>query len=137
MYNYVYRGYVSSLRLGFAPQFRQYGVGTVLMGCLLRDSFARGDRLFDFLPDSLNAKKRWQTSLAKSYRYTYCRPGLGRVRFLSMKRWLDDWLLSRSLAAEELPVNDPAETWRVVSGGSEVLDDLASTASGEGGKRLW
>jgi len=99
VYNYVYQGYVSSLRLGFDPEFRDCGVGTVLMGHLLRDSFARGDRLFDFLPGSLSAKRRWQTSLAQSYRFTYCRPGLGRVRLLSIKRRLDDWLLTRSLAA--------------------------------------
>jgi len=104
VYNYVYGGYVSSLRLGFDPEFRQYGVGTVLMRRLLADSFARGDRLFDFLPGSWEAKKRWQTSLERSYRYTCCPPGLGRVQLLSMKRWLDDWLLSRKLAAEETAV---------------------------------
>lgn len=122
VYNYVYQGYVSSLRLGFDPQFRQYGVGTVLMGYLLRDSFERGDRLFDFLPGSLDAKRRWQTALAKSYRYAYCRPGVGRIQFLAMKRWLDDWLLSRSLVAEEPPLNAPAEKLGAVGEGSESLD---------------
>lgn len=109
VYNYAYDGYISSLRLGFDPQFRQYGAGTVLMGRLLRDSFERGDRLFDFLPGSLGAKKRWQTSLAKSYRYAYCRPGLGRVQLLSMKRRLDDWRFTRSLTSEEQPMNDAVE----------------------------
>ena len=107
VYNYAYRGYVSSLRLGFDPEFRQCGAGTVLMGYLLRDSFERGDRLFDFLPGSLEAKKKWQTSLAKSYRYTYFRPGLGRVLLLSMKRRLDDWLLSRCLEAGRAAHNRP------------------------------
>ncbi len=103
-YNYVYRGYVSSLRLGFDPRFARSGVGTVLTGRILADSFARGDHLYDFLPGSLDAKRRWQTSLKRSYRYSYCPSGLGRIRLLSVKRRLDDWLLARSLAAEEASV---------------------------------
>ncbi len=88
-YNYVYRGYVSSLRLGFDPDFAAYGPGTVLTYHMLEDSFARGDRTFDFLPGSLQAKRPWQTTVQTRCRYGYLPWGFGRVELLRVKQWFD------------------------------------------------
>jgi CelD/BcsL family acetyltransferase involved in cellulose biosynthesis len=87
-YNYVFRGYVSSLRRGFDPAFSRQGVGTTLMCRMLRDGFERGDHTFDFLPDALDIKRHWQTSLETSYRYAHYPLGSWRAQALRMKRWL-------------------------------------------------
>jgi CelD/BcsL family acetyltransferase involved in cellulose biosynthesis len=98
-YNYVYCGYVSSLRLGFDPQFRGHGAGTVLTYRMLSDCFERGDHTFDFLPGSLEAKQNWRTSVESTFRCSHFPLGFGRLELLRLKRWLRDrWRTVRSVA---------------------------------------
>jgi len=99
-YNYVYRGRVSGLRLGFHRDFRSVGAGTVLMQWLIQDSCERGDHLIDLLPGSLEAKKRIVTNVETTYRYCHIPFGIGRSQLLRVKRWLD----SRRTAANEFTV---------------------------------
>jgi CelD/BcsL family acetyltransferase involved in cellulose biosynthesis len=89
-YNYHYRGYVSSLRLGFDPAYASCGVGTVLTWRMLQDSCLRGDHTFDFLPGSLPVKRPWQTALVPSERFEYMPLCFGRVSLLRAKRWVSD-----------------------------------------------
>ena len=89
-YNYAYHGYVSSLRLGFDPEFATYGPGTVLTHRMLEDSFERGDRTFDFLPGSLRVKRSWQTTLEAGRRYRYLPRGFSRLELLRAKEWFTD-----------------------------------------------
>lgn len=87
-YNYVYRGHVSSLRLGFDLDFAPYGAGTVLTHHMLKDSFARGDHTFDFLPGSPQAKRPWQTTVQTSRRYQHLPWRFSRLELLRVKQWL-------------------------------------------------
>lgn len=96
-YGYHWRGYFSSLRLGFDPKFSQQGVGTVLTSRMVADSILRGDHTFDFLPDCLKAKLPWKTSVDVGYRYTHFPSSLGRSGVLRLKRWFDREVRKKSI----------------------------------------
>lgn len=89
-YNYYYRGSIYGLRMGFDPRLTPYGPGTVLQKMVIEDSFRRGDQFYDLGVGSLPAKRRWQTSLVTSYRYTHFPAIVPRTQLLRMKRWLQD-----------------------------------------------
>ncbi len=89
-YQYHYQGYVNGLRMGFDPEFAKQGAGTVMMGRMIEDSFARGDRTLDLGTDYLECKRHWVTSIAGSYRYSHY-AGTGRAQVLRAKRLVDAW----------------------------------------------
>ena len=95
-YNYHYRGYVSSLRLGFDPAYADCGVGTVLTWRMLQDSCRRGDHTVDFLPGSSPVKRPWQTSVQESLSFEHLPLRWGRVALILAKRWVGDrWRTAR------------------------------------------
>ena len=96
-YGYHWKGYFSSLRLGFDPEFSQQGVGTVLTSRMIQDSISREDHTFDFLPDCLKAKMPWKTSVDVGYRYTHFPSPLGRTGLLRTKRWFDRVVRNKSI----------------------------------------
>lgn len=96
-YGYHWRGYFSSLRLGFDPQFSQQGVGTVLTSRMIQDSIQREDHTFDFLPDCLKAKLPWKTSVDIGYRYSHYPTSLGKTGLLRFKRWFDREVRNKSI----------------------------------------
>ena len=61
IYGYHYRGYVYGLRRGYDAERAPEGAGNVLLAYTLRDSFARGDRLYDMGVGSLESKRHFQT----------------------------------------------------------------------------
>lgn len=61
VYNLHHAGRVLGLRIGYDPDFPQLSLGTVLMGCQIRDSCQRGDTLLDLGPGHLEVKRRWIT----------------------------------------------------------------------------
>lgn len=97
-YHYHFDGRVSGLRMGHDPAERFNGAGTVHLYHLLRDTFERGDRLFDLGPGYLECKRYWQTSLVTSYRYSHFAPAAFRAQALRVKRWFD-----RRFDPERLP----------------------------------
>ena len=96
-YGYHWRGYFSSLRLGFDPKFSQQGVGTVLTSRMIQDSIRREDHTFDFLPDCLKAKMPWKTSVDVGYRYSHFPSSLGPTGLLRLKRWFDRAVRNKSI----------------------------------------
>jgi CelD/BcsL family acetyltransferase involved in cellulose biosynthesis len=87
-YGYHYAGYAFGLRTGFDRQQASEGAGTVLFARQIRDSFERGDQVFDLGSEYLDCKRNWITRLATSYHYTHFRPGALRGQVLRLKRWL-------------------------------------------------
>jgi CelD/BcsL family acetyltransferase involved in cellulose biosynthesis len=87
-YNYHHRGAVFGLRAGYDGELTQSGVGVVLYGLMFQDSFARGDKLFDLGPGSLESKRRWITRTASSYRFTHYPLIAPRAQLLRVKHWL-------------------------------------------------
>jgi CelD/BcsL family acetyltransferase involved in cellulose biosynthesis len=89
-YNYHYQGHVSGLRAGFDEAFSRVAPGNVLYHRMFRDSFERGDRLFDLGPGSLEAKRPWITCTSYSYRYRHYPLAAPRIQLLRMRHWLAD-----------------------------------------------
>lgn len=86
-YAYHYRGHVAGLRTGFDAAWAHDGPGSVLQMYTIRDSFARGDELYDLGADYLAAKRYWHTRLALACRYT-CFAHRPRPQLLRLKRLL-------------------------------------------------
>jgi CelD/BcsL family acetyltransferase involved in cellulose biosynthesis len=87
-YGYQYAGYVFGLRTGYDARQASEGAGSVLFARQIRDSFDRGDRVFDLGSEYLDCKRNWITRLATSYHYTHFRSGALRGQALRLKRWL-------------------------------------------------
>jgi CelD/BcsL family acetyltransferase involved in cellulose biosynthesis len=86
-YNYHHHGHVSGLRLGYDPRFAHVGPGGALYALCLRDSFRRGDRIFDLGEGIGRAKQAWMTRAAASYRYVHYPLAAPRAQLVRMKRW--------------------------------------------------
>ena len=97
-YNYVHDGYVTGIRFGFDAEFAEAGPGNVMYHRMLRDSFDRGDKVFDLGVGSLETKRIWQTAVVNSYRYTHYPKGCARSQILRLKHWWD----RRKAAAKHL-----------------------------------
>jgi CelD/BcsL family acetyltransferase involved in cellulose biosynthesis len=98
-YNYVWRGWVYGLRMGYDAARARDGAGSVLMHRMLQDSFQRGDQLFDLGAEYHDAKRYWQTSSPYSYRSTHFAFSAPKAQLLRAKRWLRQWLGEDSQAA--------------------------------------
>jgi CelD/BcsL family acetyltransferase involved in cellulose biosynthesis len=88
-YNYHWRGYVYGLRVGFDAEATHDGAGTLLVGESIRDSFARGDRLYDLGVGSLECKRHVGTGLLDLLRLSHFPPTPLRAQLLRARRWLE------------------------------------------------
>jgi CelD/BcsL family acetyltransferase involved in cellulose biosynthesis len=89
VYGYCYRGVVFGLRAGYDPATAEEGAGNVLYAEMIRDSFLRGDRLFDMGPGSLDAKRHFLTRTETIYRYSHYHPTALRAQLVRLKRRRD------------------------------------------------
>jgi CelD/BcsL family acetyltransferase involved in cellulose biosynthesis len=95
-YNYHCRGRVFGLRRGFLPEVAQEGIGNTLNYYMFRDSFERGDEVFDMGTGYPESKRKWATRLATSYRYTFYSRLAPRAQLLRVKHWSVDRSLRQS-----------------------------------------
>ncbi|MBN1908847.1 MAG: GNAT family N-acetyltransferase [Pirellulales bacterium] len=86
IYCYYYQGRIYGLRMGFDPAWAEVGPGTVLLGKMIEDSYARGDEHLDLGVGYMACKEKWLTDRVKSYRYTHFSGSL-RAQALRLKRW--------------------------------------------------
>lgn len=94
-YNYSWQGRVYGLRMGFDAHVAREGAGNVLLARAVRDSFARGDTLYDLGAGYLETKRHLLTRLVPIYRFSYFHPAAPRTLPLRLKRWFQQ----RKLAA--------------------------------------
>jgi CelD/BcsL family acetyltransferase involved in cellulose biosynthesis len=87
VYGYQYGGYVSGLRRGYDAERSREGAGNVLLAYTLRDSFARGDRIYDLGVGSLESKRHFQTRLLPILRFSHFPLLPMRTQLLRIKRW--------------------------------------------------
>jgi CelD/BcsL family acetyltransferase involved in cellulose biosynthesis len=87
IYGYHYSGYVYGLRRGYDAGRAPEGAGNVLLAYTLRDSFARGDRLYDMGVGSLSSKRHFETRVIPVLRYSHYPPLALRTQVLRIKRW--------------------------------------------------
>jgi CelD/BcsL family acetyltransferase involved in cellulose biosynthesis len=100
IYGYHYNGYVYGLRRGYDEDRSRAGAGNVLLAYTLRDSFARGDRLYDMGVGSYPAKRHFQTRLVPILRYSHFPPAVPRTQVLRLKRW---WQSRRAASILSMP----------------------------------
>ena len=87
VYGYHYRGYLYGLRRGYDAQRSREGAGNVLMARVLRDGFARGDRIYDMGVGSLESKRHFQTRTVPILRYSHFPAPAWRAQVLRVSRW--------------------------------------------------
>ena len=87
VYGYHHRGYVYGLRRGYDAERSLKGAGNVLLAYTLRDSFARGDNIYDMGVGSLETKRYFQTRLAPVLRFSHFPLLRVRTQLLRVKRW--------------------------------------------------
>ena len=84
-YGYQTHGIVRGLRMGYDPQAPK-GSGAVLLGKLIEDSFALGDKKIDLGAGPETFKKKLRTSQETTYQVTHIRPAAWRPRLLGALR---------------------------------------------------
>jgi CelD/BcsL family acetyltransferase involved in cellulose biosynthesis len=99
IYGYHYRGYVYGLRRGYDGDRSRAGAGNVLLAYTLRDSFARGDRVYDMGAGAYESKRHFQTRLIPILRYSHFSSTAPRMQLLRLKRWWQSRRLPAILAA--------------------------------------
>jgi CelD/BcsL family acetyltransferase involved in cellulose biosynthesis len=98
VYGYCYRGYVYGLRRGFIAVRARQGAGNALLAYTLRDSFARGDRVYDMGVGSFASKRHFQTRLLPILRCSHYPASAPRTQVLRLKRWWQSRRLPMSIA---------------------------------------
>ena len=88
-YNHCFAGYVFGLRAGYDRELAPRGAGSLLMTYVLRDSFERGDRVYDLGVGSLQVKRPFLTRLVPIYRFSHFHPGAPRAQLMRLKRWAE------------------------------------------------
>ena len=95
-YNYYHWGRIYGLRIGYDPQSARDGAGNVLYAFAVRDSFERGDTLYDMGPGSLDYKQHWATQLVPLRQYTHFNPASIKGRLLHSAHRTRRWLRERN-----------------------------------------
>ncbi len=99
LYNYAFQGYISGLRRGYDAERCRAGAGNVLLARSIRDSFARGDRIYDLGVGSLETKRYYQTRLLPIFRFSHFPLLSVRMQLLRAKRWWQQRKNPASIAA--------------------------------------
>lgn len=97
-YNYHWQGYVSGLRVGFEPEYSHEGVGSLLWTMSIRDSFDRGDRIYDMGTGSLACKRHYRTDELPIFRFGHYPPSTPRAQVLRLRRWTQGYFLGEDAA---------------------------------------
>jgi CelD/BcsL family acetyltransferase involved in cellulose biosynthesis len=98
-YNYHHQGEVLGLRMGYAREARDWGVGKILLARFLEDSFSRGDSLLDLGVGDFDFKVKFRTATAASFRHSYYPWNAWRSQSVRLSQWLKQQFMK-----EESPV---------------------------------
>jgi len=94
-YNYEYRGYVCGLRIGYDPSALRSGLGNLMYGYAIEDSFKRGDHTYDMGPGYLAAKRYFYTHCTDILQFAHYHPTVLRGQLLRAKHYLNRWRQER------------------------------------------
>ncbi len=98
VYGYHHHGYLYGLRRGFDAARCRQGAGNVLLAYTLRDSFARGDSMYDMGAGSFESKRYFQTRLLPILRFSHFPLPALRTQLLRVKRWWQGHTCPASIA---------------------------------------
>lgn len=99
-YNYHLEGKVFGLRMGYAKEARELGVGKILLSRFIEDGFHRGDRALDLGIGEFDFKMRFRTDVENSYRYSYYPWNAWRSQSVRASQWLRQQFAGEELAAK-------------------------------------
>jgi CelD/BcsL family acetyltransferase involved in cellulose biosynthesis len=94
------------IKVGFDPALAHTGVGKILLGRMIEDSFRRGDHTIDLGPESLHYKRFWLTSVQTSYRVVHYAAASPKAQALRLARWARGWMTGGAIAAVAEAVNE-------------------------------
>jgi CelD/BcsL family acetyltransferase involved in cellulose biosynthesis len=109
IYGYCLAGNVFGLRRGYDAGLARQGAGNVLLAYTLRDSFARGDRIYDMGVGSFASKRHFQTRLLPVLRCSHYPSSTPRTQILRLKRWWQSRRRPMSIAVDRVQ-NDVADS---------------------------
>lgn len=99
-YNYIYRGRLYGLRMGFDRKYAKQGVGKVLMSRLIEDSFQRGDISIDMGIGDFDFKRKFRSHVDTSQRVC-CYPwNAWRSQGVRLTRWVKSRVGKEALPAK-------------------------------------
>ncbi len=98
VYGYCRNGCIYGLRRGYDAQLCRDGAGNILLAYTLRDSFARGDRMYDMGVGSLASKRHFETRPLPILRFSHFPAMSLRAQLLRAKRWWQARRLPESIA---------------------------------------
>jgi CelD/BcsL family acetyltransferase involved in cellulose biosynthesis len=87
-YNYLYRGLVCGLRMGYDLRFQTAGPGSVLLRETLRECCQRGDQLFDLGEGLSPYKKQFSNHAVETWRFCHFARFSPRAQLLRWKHHL-------------------------------------------------
>jgi CelD/BcsL family acetyltransferase involved in cellulose biosynthesis len=91
-YNYCWKHRLIGVRVGYAPDVSgSSGVGSLLKAYVIRDSYDRGDQVYDLGPGSLDLKRHFRTRTATIFRYSHFESLSPRIQLMQWKRRFDQW----------------------------------------------
>ena len=93
-YNYVARGHVYGLRMGYDPAPELASAGKILLYRMIEDSFRRGDVEYCFGPGRQPYKDRFATEMRHAYAFRHYSPGSLRSQLLRVRERLHERFMS-------------------------------------------
>jgi len=94
-YNYHHDGRLYGVRAGYDAAVSREGAGGVLLVRAIRNSFQRGDNLFDLGVGSLEGKRHLATRMVPIFRCSHYPLAVPRAQLIRLKRWTQRWLNDR------------------------------------------
>lgn len=86
-YNYHHEGDVTGMRIGYDPDLRKIGIGTLLYAASIEDSCRREDLTFDLGTGYGKMKSSWITRLVTSRRVTHYQLTAPTAQLLRLSHW--------------------------------------------------
>lgn len=93
-YNYVARGHVYGLRMGYDPAAELAGAGKLLLYRMIEDSFRRGDVEYCFGPGRQAYKDRFATEMRHAYTFRYYARQSLRSQLLQLRERVRERVMS-------------------------------------------
>ena len=100
-YNYLARGHVYGLRMGYDPAEELAGAGKILLYRMIEDSFRRGDVEYCFGPGRQPYKDRFATEARHAYTFRHYARGSVRSQLLHWRERVRAQLMSSQAIVEK------------------------------------
>jgi CelD/BcsL family acetyltransferase involved in cellulose biosynthesis len=87
-YNYLYRGIISGVRMGYDPKFASAGAGSVLLRETIKNGCDHGDHTFDLGESPSPYKRHLANKAVETVRFTHCSPTSLPAMPFRIQQWI-------------------------------------------------